>query len=186
MIGETTARLRAETADSHQRLEESLDLFTKVAERGSRRRLVERFHGLHAGAEQALAPWLAAIDGLEFDDRSRLPHLRRDLKTLGVSGEAAICPVATPADAAEALGLFYVLEGSTLGGHMIGKQLARDGVDDEGLTFLNPYGAAVGERWRAFMTVLERETASASDRDAAVAGARRGFALVTDWLCEAA
>jgi len=187
MTGETTARLRAETAEAHRRLEDNLDIFGKIASADARRRLVQRFHGLHAGAEAALAPWLTAVDGLAFGDRSRLPQLRRDLAALGCGDPAPpACRVAAPAGAAEALGLLYVLEGSSLGGRVIGRRLAADGIDDTGLSFLDPYGPQVGEQWRAFTAVLERETVGDADREAAVAGALRGFQLALDWLCEAA
>ena len=185
MIGETTARLRTATATAHQRLEDDLDIFGKVAGADSRRRLVERFHGLHVGAERALSPWLHDIDGLVFGERSRLPALDRDLKALGatVAGLVPVCAVASPASVAEALGMLYVLEGSTLGGHVIGRRMASEGLDRVGLTFLDPYGARVGERWRDFLAVLERETASDAAREAAATGARRAFAVTHDWLC---
>jgi heme oxygenase len=72
--------------------------------------------------------------------------------------------------------LFYVLEGSSLGGRIILRDLARRGIDQAGLRFLDPYGAAAGERWSAFVQVLERE---GRDRRAAqfmMNGALQGFA----------
>lgn len=185
MTGETTARLRAETATAHERLETDLDIFTRVRRMQDRRRLVERFHGLHAGVERALAPSLASLADLDFPGRSRLPHLRRDLTALGAASPAAlpVCDIGPVVDAAEALGLLYVFEGSTLGGHVIRKRLAAEGHDADGLSFLDPYGAAVGERWRTFLAVLERETTDPAARAATTRGGRRGFALAHDWLC---
>lgn len=185
MIGETTARLRAETATAHERLETDLDIFAHVRRPPDRRRLVERFHGLHAGVERALAPWLEQVAGLDFAGRSRLPHLRRDLTALHAALPAAlpVCDVGPVGDRGEALGLLYVFEGSTLGGHVIRKRLAAEGQDADGLSFLDPYGAAVGERWRAFLAVLERQTADEAARASAVRGGRRGFDLAHGWLC---
>ncbi|MDP1632046.1 MAG: biliverdin-producing heme oxygenase [Caulobacter sp.] len=177
-------RLRTATAALHSRLELDLDLFEQVSRPQGRRRLVERFHGLHVGAERALAPFLSSLSGLEFEKRSRLVHLDHDLVALGGRlTDIPACPVASPASLAEALGLFYVLEGSTLGGHVIRRQLTARGVDAEGLSFLDPYGPEVGVRWRDFLAVLDRETPLEPARDDAVAGAVTGFTLTHDWLC---
>lgn len=184
MASETVSRLRDATRDEHQRLEDSLDIFGRVARPEGRRRLVERFHGLHAGAERALSPLLSGIAGLDYDARSRLPFLAADVRTLG--GDPAgltLCDVDRPANLAEALGVFYVLEGSTLGGQVIRKRLEARGDTDRGLSFLNPYRDQVGPRWRAFLEVLERDTATEPRRDAAVKGALAGFAMTQAWLC---
>ncbi|MES2034509.1 MAG: biliverdin-producing heme oxygenase [Pseudomonadota bacterium] len=187
MVSETVARLRDATRDEHQRLEDSLDIFGRISRPDARRRMVERFHGLHAGAESALSPMLAHVVGLDFAGRSRLPFLIADVRQLGGDPDALpMCAVSRPASLAEALGVLYVLEGSTLGGHVIGKRLAAEGHSDRGLTFLDPYRDQVGARWRAFLQVLERDTASDVSRDAAVVGARTGFAMTQDWLCAAA
>lgn len=185
MIGETTARLRAETATAHERLETDLNIFARVRRPVDRRGLVERFQGLHAGVERALSPWLGALADLDFAGRSRLPHLRRDLTALDAAPTAPlpVCAIDAVGDRGEALGLLYVFEGSTLGGHVIRKRLAAEGQDAEGLSFLDPYGAAVGERWRAFLAVLERETVDEPARASAVRGGRRGFELAHGWLC---
>lgn len=187
MASETVVRLRDATRDEHQRLEDTLDIFGRIARPDGRRRLVERFYGLHAGAEQALSPLLEAVKDLDFSGRSRLPFLTADVRALG--GDPArlpICAVEPPAGVGEALGVFYVLEGSTLGGHVIRKQLEARGDNDRGLSFLDPYRDQGGARWRAFLRVLERETATAASRAAAVKGARAGFAMTRDWLCTAA
>lgn len=185
MVSETLSRLRDATRDEHQRLEDSLDILGQITRPAGRRRLVERFHGLHAGAERALSPLLSQVKGLDYDARSRLPFLAADVTLLGGHpGRLPLCAPAPPADLAEALGVFYVLEGSTLGGHVIRKRLAAEGGSDRGLSFLDPYGARVGARWRAFLDILERETPSDASREAAVGGARAGFALTRAWLCD--
>lgn len=184
MLSETVSRLRDATRDEHQRLEDSLDIFSRVAKPDGRRRLVERFYGLHAGAERALAPLLFAVEGLDYGGRSRMPFLAADVRTLG--GDPAKIDISTPpapSNLAEALGLFYVLEGSTLGGHVIRKRLQAKGDTDRGLSFLDPYRDQVGARWRTFLAILERDTPTEASRDAAVSGALAGFAMTQAWLC---
>lgn len=182
MLSDTHRRLREATQPDHQRLEDRLGIFTRIATPAGRRALVERFHRLHLDSEAALTPWLADVPGLEFEARLRSPLLARDLTTLGVQAAIPSEPF-TVACRAEALGRLYVLEGSSLGGRVIRKQIAAEGGDMVGLSFLDPYGEQVGEQWRAFLSVIDRQIQSTSDLDAAVAGAVAGFREAERRLC---
>lgn len=176
------AELRAATASAHERLEQSLDLFDRIRTPAGRTAVVGRFLGLHDGLERALEPRLRDWPGLDFADRRRAPRLAADYATLG-GDPAAVRRHPDPglASDAEALGLFYVLEGSTLGGAVIEKQLKARGESLAGLSFLHPYGDQTGARWRAFMAVLQ-DTPPALDADV-VRGALTGFACAQTWLC---
>jgi heme oxygenase len=182
MISDTHRRLRAATHPCHQRLEDRIDILQRVRTLAGRRTLAQRFHALHTEAEAALAPWLSHVEGLEFEGRRRSPLLARDLEALGAP------PAAGPKDpirvtgVAEALGRLYVLEGSTLGGRVIRREVAAAGGDMDGLSFLDPYGERTGERWRAFLEVVAAET----DVEALVAGAVAGFAHAETRLCDEA
>lgn len=181
MISDTHRRLRDTTHAQHQRLEAGLDILRRISSPSGRRELVERFHGLHAEAEAALAPWLTRLDGLEFEARRRTPSLARDLARLGgVAAPPAADPIRV-AGVAEALGVMYVLEGSSLGGRVIRRHVEAAGGDMTGLSFLDPYGEAVGERWRAFLSVLAAEP----DADGVVTGAVTGFGHAELQLCGA-
>ena len=184
MAVDVLSRLRAETRTAHEALEADLDIFRHLGSEAGRRRLARRFHGLHAGAEAALEPWLAAVPGLDYQARRRGPSLDRDLAHLGEEPPGP-CPVPPPASRAEALGFLYVLEGSTLGGQVIRKRLLKLGRSLDGLSFLDPYGPATGERWKAFLAVLDRECPPSRPEAgrAAARGGVRGFAAARDWLC---
>ena len=69
---------------------------------------------------------------------------------------------------------------SMLGGRVILKDLASRGADHTGLGFLDPYGAEVGETWRAFVIVLESQV---SDPGEAAVGALAAFGCAEDILC---
>lgn len=184
MAVDVLSRLRAETRTAHEALETDLDIFRHLGSEEGRRRLARRFHGLHAGAEAALGPWLSPVPGLDYDTRRRGPALDRDLAHFRETAPAP-CPVTPPASRAEALGFLYVLEGSTLGGQTIRKQLHKQGQSLAGVSFLDPYGAETGPRWKSFLAILDREC-PANDPDAGQAAARggiRGFAAARDWLC---
>ena len=184
MVNDIRRRLRDASQADHQKLEGRLDIFSKVRTLEGRRGLAQGFYALHAGAEVQLAPLIADLPGLDFEARRRTPILRRDLATL----EAATPPAADCrpfADAASALGMLYVLEGSTLGARVIRRELQARGEDMAGLGFLDPYGDEVGERWRACVAVLEREAAAPRDAEAMIAGAVDGFRHVQQVLCGA-
>lgn len=184
MPTDVLSRLRAETRAAHEALEADFDIFSHLASDAGRRRLARRFHGLHAGAEAVLAPWLAALPGLDYEARRRRPVLDRDLAHFGEPTPAP-CPLAAPTSRAEALGLLYVLEGSTLGGQVIRKRLLARGHGLDGVSFLDPYGADTGPRWKGFLAVLNRECPP--DRpdtgEAAARGGVAGFKAFRDWLC---
>lgn len=180
MISDTHRRLRDSTQALHQRLERRVDILRRVQSPAGRRRLVERFHRLHADAETALAPWLRDVEGLEFEARQRTPALVRDLSSLGGSAGPPSADPIRVTGVGEALGLLYVLEGSSLGGRVIRRQVLAAGGDMTGLSFLDPYGNAVSERWRAFLSVIAAEP----DADGVVAGAVAGFGHAEKRLCD--
>lgn len=183
-IPDVLVRLRAATATAHERLEADLDILNAVGTPEGRRRIVRGFHGLHSGAEAALDPWLSPVPDLDFQARRRRGLLDADLATLGETAEPAP-PYPTPTSLPEALGQLYVLEGSTLGGQVIRKRLTGKGGTMDGLSFLDPYGAETGPRWKAFITVLDRECQSPAQAEAAVRGGLAGFEAARRHLCVA-
>lgn len=180
------AHLRAATAQSHEALERALDLLGRINDRHSFARVLERFLGFHLTWERAIRqqPVLRAFHA----PRSRLPHLRRDLSALGrTNAEMARLPACAGAaelvqDAAGAVGSLYVMEGSTLGGQVIGRALAdADWRPAGGLAYFNPYGGRTGEMWRAFGAWADAMVAP-DRRDTAEQGAQRTFAVLQEWL----
>jgi heme oxygenase len=149
---------------------------------------VARFYGFHAGAERAVSPLVAALPGLDYCERRRTPLLRDDLAAIGAPQPHDIAIWAPPpaSSVAEALGLLYVLEGSTLGGKIIRRQVLAGGGTMTGLSFLDPYRERSGERWHAFLAIVAREI-PAEDMAAAadfVGAAIRGFENAERWLCD--
>ena len=172
-------RLRAATRDMHERLDRRMDAIERLADPVLREELLARYAAFHLPADAALAPHLDSVAGLDFGERSRAPLLT------DANDDGHPC-FPRPGSRGEALGMLYVLEGSTLGGRFILRELTRRGVDDPRLSFLDPYGAETGRRWRGFLDVLERETADdPGSVDAAEVGAVRGFAHAERILCGA-
>jgi heme oxygenase len=148
--------------------------------------LLLRFLGFHLVWENDLQefPTLAC----ELKTRSRIRNLRDDLRTLGLTDAEISCvPLCGDAhrvtlDEARALGAFYVLEGSTLGGQLITKHLSGAGwLPAEGLSYFNPYGSRTGVMWRSFKRWLEIQAEHHAANDV-VSGARGTFVVLQKWL----
>lgn len=185
IVGLTLDQIRAATCAQHQDLEDRLDIFGRIATLQGRRDLVVGFHRLHHGLETAVEPWIADLPGLEFEARRRTNRLVADLASLGVVETKTGVPPPTLGSVGAALGAMYVLEGSALGGRVIQKRASTGDADLTGLSFLDPYGAALGERWRSFLGILERETATPQARQDAMAGATAGFRYAAACLSHA-
>lgn len=139
--------LKAATARHHERLERRVDIERHLRSRQHFRALLERFYGFHRPVEAVLAPFAGPFT-------PRYPALERDIAALG--GDVEALPVATRLPRVEtvhdALGVLYVLEGSALGGAVIGKLVeTRLGITS---AFFARRGVA--PRWKAFGEHVER------------------------------
>jgi heme oxygenase len=169
-------RLRAATAKIHHRIEQRLDIVARLADPGRRGEMIGRFAAFHLPAEATLADWRAGIPGVGVV--GRMPLLAK------LVGAQPLPPFPAPANRAEALGMLYVLEGSTLGGRLILRTLARRGIHDRRLAFLDLHGADTGARWRGFLAVLARELDDGRLAGDACHGAVAAFRHAERVLCE--
>jgi heme oxygenase len=179
-------QLRKATRPLHDALEARLDIVGRLADPERRLELLARLYGFHEPAETALSPILRFIPLLRFEARRKTPFLARDLAALGMTradiAQLARCPIGAFRTPAEALGFFYVLEGATLGGHVIRKEAEKRGLDPVGLSFFDCYGAHRREMWRRFCAILEENCGAADRMGEAADGANRGFRLIRSWL----
>ena len=177
--------LRAQTAMQHHLLESGLRIEDRLSAADSRAALIAGYFAFHLETETALSPHLWNMPDLAFPSRVQA---RRTLSKTGYPRRGTLLsnrvfpPIGTKA---EALGAFYVLEGSTLGGRKILKTLRSRGGSTDDLHFLDPYGKDAGSHWRTFLRVLERETAhDQSAMNSCVSGAMKAFAFATTCLRE--
>jgi heme oxygenase (biliverdin-IX-beta and delta-forming) len=177
-------RLRQDTRVAHAELDESLHLIDRLSSMQQRAAVLAGYHRLHHAAEAAIAPFLGAIADPDFAARRRCQMIAEGIGILGqelLPERAASLDISTPA---EAFGALYVLEGSSLGGRVILKELKRGSVSLAGLGFLDPYGLNTGPRWRSFLAILEREVQSGEQQSDAVTGALNTFAFAKSCLCK--
>ena len=183
-------RLRSETQAQHSALESRMPLMDPAFSLADYWRLLARFHGYYVPLEARLVAW-SRTEGqrINYAERVKVPELERDLIALGETAETiaqlprcAALPVLTTE--ADGLGCLYVVEGSTLGGQVITRQLQKGlGLSPaSGGAFFNGYGAETGARWKAFGFGLEEAAARLDQDDAIIAGANETFRTLAHWL----
>lgn len=157
--GNVRFRLREATAEAHRNVEASMALTERCADRCAYRGLLADLWGLYAPLEEALAAVAWDRPGSNF--QSKTQWLRADLTTLGFSSrDVAALPRATRLPsiqcAADGFGVLYVLEGASLGGQLILRQIKPSlGLTEQaGARFFASYGAEIGDRWRSFTAAM--------------------------------
>lgn len=187
MTERIAARLRTETRAEHQRLESELGLVAGAVSAARYRDVLARFHGFYAVLEPRLDRWHRARPVIDWPERRKLPALVADLHALGLAAEQVaalpVCPaVPRVDDVAQGLGALYVVEGATLGGQLLVRELSPV-VPSGSLAFLASYGPEVGRRWRHWRRVTDEWVGDDQDRaDAVVDQAQQTFAALRDWL----
>lgn len=183
-------RLKQETRALHEQIESVVPILRPGADAVVYRRYLEKLLGFHRPVESHVA----AVNGIEMlglmlDRRWKSPRLERDLLGFGLA-PGAVASLASCANTprirslSSALGCMYVLEGATLGGQVIARELrARmPAVLDRGSSYLRCYADQTGAQWRAFTAVLlaygQHEAAQAEMVDAAC----ETFATLRAWL----
>jgi heme oxygenase len=178
------------TACLHEQTEIRLGLPSAIRTLDDYRGWLSRFLGLYEPLEQLLAGFDEWGDnGFTLPSPSHGACLNADLEAIGA--DPASVPRAPPTllpslpTFAHALGALYVLEGSTLGGRVILRDIeARLGPQITGATrFFGGRGTAVGQKWQTFRTVLnafgrERPRLRAD----VIAGAESVFRAIATWF----
>lgn len=181
-------RLRAATADAHERLHRHAG-FAAAADGSIELPAYRRLLGFHRAFEDAIGAATRIAPGVDLDKRRRSPMLEADLAALGAnSAEIARLPlcerVAAPASAGELLGALYVIEGSTLGGVHIARALAPvcASLDGGGRAFFLGYGERHGAMWRAFLDQLDAAATSDAQEARIIEGATSTFLAFELWM----
>lgn len=186
LVGRRVLRaLKDGTADLHEEAERYVRILDGDATLDDYRRYLATMAGFHVPLEAVLASHhdLASL-GFDAHARRKSHLLARDLASLGAPAWALCSALPDASNLSRAIGIAYVIEGSTLGGRYVLSRLppAIEAVRATATAFLAGYGEATGQRWRAFGEVIERGVISADDERDAVAGARDCFTCLNHWL----
>lgn len=180
------ARLKHETRSEHEAIEAQLDLVGVGLSLPVYRSRIAQFYGFYRPLELRL--YAAADDAAMPPDaslRRKTPLLKIDLERLGVDASAlpTCCELPDLASAEARIGCHYVLEGSTLGGQIIGRHLRhRLGITAEaGGRFFQGYGEHTGSMWQAFRAALAAFFEQSTAPQAIVVGALDTFICLRHW-----
>lgn len=185
------SRLRSATAPAHERVEGRL-FPSSLDDLASYRGMLAVLLTLHEPLEHAFAaePGFADL-GIDLDERRKVSSLRHDLAGLdarlavpeprpapALTAAAPAVPPTPLTSLPAALGAFYVLEGSTLGGRFLLPEV-RARLGDVPTSFFAGYGDRTGRMWKQTRTALVRGVTEAphppSAERALVAGADATF-----------
>jgi heme oxygenase len=185
------ARLRDETAMEHGCLEQQLDLMSDSLTASRYRDVLQAFYGYVGPYESQLAANAPPAFADAIATRRRAHLLHADLLALGL--DHATIDTLPRADALPAvqslpalLGCMYVMEGSTLGGRVIGPHIEQQlGLSDgRGYSYFLGHGAATGRLWTAFRHDMDQALAE-HQHDEAINAARAAFHALTLWFAAA-
>ncbi|MCC3160472.1 biliverdin-producing heme oxygenase [Hymenobacter sp. 15J16-1T3B] len=172
-------RLRSETHAYHEALEQNA--FNQALQAGTLTAAVtEQFLGKLYGF---LLPYEAQLrhhrPGPEWQPelRQRAHLLRADLPAADALPLCSTMPLLDTWP--RLLGAMYVLEGSTLGGQVIARQLARAGLAPR--RYFSGHAEQTGALWKSFCQLLGAE-ATADNEAAIVAAAIQTFQLLHAWI----
>lgn len=185
MSSRLAERLREATGPFHVSVERALPLTRCELTVDAYRRILGAFLGFYGPLEAGLVRLATCSAELNLIGREKISWLRQDLCALGASESdlAAIptCPDLPRVDAVDrAFGCMYVLEGATLGGQIIARNLEQHlAMGAQSCAFFRAYGAATGTMWRTFVAHLNRQE---PPFDGAVAAAVETFECLERWL----
>ncbi|OON68438.1 biliverdin-producing heme oxygenase [Hymenobacter sp. CRA2] len=156
-------RLRRDTHPYHEALEQNdfnQELTAGTVSRAATEHFLGKLYGFLLPYEaqlrqHALAPaWQAS-------ERQRAQLIRADVPT---AEALPVCSDMPPLGTrAQLLGAMYVLEGSTLGGQVITRQLAKAGIDAR--HYFTGYAERTGPMWKSFCQLLADEATTDNEAE---------------------
>lgn len=166
-------RLRAETTEVHARVERTTDVLARCRDRHSYALLLHGMREAYGPLESRIA---ASPDAPpDWSARTKTDWLNSDLLALGFPpwdsvGQHRIM------NRDEVLGAMYVMEGATLGGAIVTKEIQRMAAPLPHRFFF-AYGSDRARMWRQFCDTLANHSRTA-DHAAVVESATQAFGLV--------
>ncbi|PTQ64623.1 biliverdin-producing heme oxygenase [Celeribacter persicus] len=177
-----SARLRAETNTTHERLDRSImeaKPFDNIENYG---RFLRVQHGLH----HHVAPLYRSADLAAYfpglNTRGRLSDVAQDMADLDLPRpEITAAPATETVDLPEALGWLYVVEGSNLGAAFLLKYAKKMGLSEaHGARHLAEPPEGRAPYWRAVKSALDAVELSPPEQALAIKGAAAAFATTRD------
>ncbi len=173
--------LKEQTKQQHDDTEEKLKskkIFDKSYTLEDYKTLLIHNYQLIRRYEPQIKEKLKSYPELKLELRSKIDALKVDLNNLNITVENENM-TQNLENEAEAFGAMYVMEGSTLGGNVIAKQLKRN-PEFENLEFnyFGIYGENTGRLWQEFKSIID-ENITEKHYDACLIGAKKAYELLS-------
>lgn len=176
-------QLRATTSVSHKNLESlpvSASILSPQVTREEYANYLSLMHDAVKSTETCIFPKLTAIVP-DIENRRKLPSIEADLNVLGFKKEN-FEPIFGHENQSTgfALGIFYVIEGSSLGGRFILKNIEQvlGYNENNGAVYFGGYGNKTGSRWKNFLNCMTAYEAANDCGDEIIAGANFAFGAI--------
>lgn len=184
-------RLRQETAESHQKLEDnplSKAILTPSVSIEDYQSYLAALFGVTIACEDQIFPAISHVIP-DLADRYKSRLIINDLLATGLTeAEIDALPVHRFefSSIAEALGIMYVLEGSTLGGKILYRHIHEvlGLIPENGASYFWGYGAQTGNLWKSFISALTQFVDLHEERDQVIASAKNTFTIIDNWLVQ--
>ena len=116
---------------------------------------------------------------LNLENRRKLSLIEKDLEFLNLE-KSAVPILPEVKNEAEAFGILYVMEGSTLGGNMIAKQLSKNpDFYEVPFNYFRCYGDKTGSYWKNFKEVMDGQITQEFEDDC-ISGAQKAYHFLLD------
>lgn len=172
--------IKSQTADSHKKLE-SLSVSASILSPDMKIEdyihYLSLMHDVHKNTEEVVYPLLSQIIP-DLDQRKKKYLIEEDLSFLNHNKTTS----STVFDKTEmsvpfALGVFYVIEGSSLGGRFILKNIVNNKQlsNDQGVSYFKGYGDKTGSFWKNFLNILAEYEQNNNGADSIIEGAVYAF-----------
>ncbi|MGE6396430.1 biliverdin-producing heme oxygenase [Chryseobacterium scophthalmum] len=179
MVSEYLKKNTAEYHDAAEKLFNSEKIFNKTFTLEDYKKIINTNYLMLLHSENKIFNNLSErfSEKLQLDQRVKLPLIEKDLSSLALENQIASQDFEL-ANEHEALGAMYVIEGSTLGGNVIAKQLSKtEGFDDVTFNFFGCYQENTGSMWKNFKEVLDTEVTE-ENYDEVLSGAKKLYTFL--------
>jgi len=177
-------QLRANTADSHKNLESlpvSASVTSPTVTAPAYAHYLKLMRDVIQDTEKNIFPLLQNIFP-DLGERRKLQWIDADLAFLNNPQTESRLPFSENVktfSAPFAVGILYVVEGSSLGGRFILKNLQSAlGYEENGVSYFNGYGNKTGSSWKNFLSILTEYEEKNNNGDEIIAGADFAFQAI--------
>lgn len=177
--------IKTQTADSHKNLEQlpiSMSIISPDMKIEEYTNYLSLMHDVHNDTEKFVFPLLSGlIDDLEQRKKKQL--IENDLLFLNYKKtNSAQVFQTTEMTIPFALGVLYVMEGSTLGGRFILKNVSKfeELSGEKGTSYFNGYGDKTGSYWKAFLSLMSEYEQEHNCGEEIIEGAKYAFDSIYD------